>query len=156
MNMATETIKPAGAIQVELEITINAPREEVWKAFVEESNAWWHKDFYVSKRPAKFVIEPKLGGRMFEDCGDGTGFTWFTILGIEPNESLYVTGHIRPPYGGPCTTLIWFSLENKGKDKTVLKISDTTHGHVSEAMAESMDSGWKMLFNELKALAEKR
>jgi hypothetical protein len=29
------------------------------------------------------------------------------------------------------------------------------HGHVSEKMAESLDSGWKMLFGELKSYSEK-
>jgi uncharacterized protein YndB with AHSA1/START domain len=140
---------------VELEIPIDAPREKVWHALMNEPHQWWHKDFYVAKRPAKFVIEPKLGGRGYEDCGDGTGFVWFEIIGLEPNEMLYVQGQIRPPFGGPATSLIIFTLEDDGDNKTVLKVSDAVHGHVSEKMAESLDSGWKMLFGELKSYSEK-
>ncbi len=150
MTMTVADIKPVGAIQVEFEVTIDAPREETWQAFIDDAGTWWHKDFYVSKGNAKFTIEPKLGGRMFEDGGDGTGFTWFTVQGVVPNEQLYVSGYIRPPFGGPCTSLVTFTFEDAGPGKTVVKISDTTHGHVSDKTASNLEGGWRVLFTGLR------
>lgn len=93
---------------------------------------------------------------MYEDAGDGTGLIWFTILGIWPQEMLYVTGHTRPPFGGPAPALITFTLEEKSDNETIFKVSDATHGHVTEDFTSSAEGGWKALFTELKTHIEKR
>ena len=154
MNTTDSIVKPAGAILAEIELAISAPRKRVWEAFVNETNDWWHKDFYASKRPAKFVVDLKLGGHMHEDAGDGTGLIWFTILGIWPEEMLYVVGHTRPPYGGPSSGLITFELEAKSEEETVFKVSDATFGHVTADLVESAEIGWRMIFAELKKHVE--
>jgi uncharacterized protein YndB with AHSA1/START domain len=148
-------VKPGGAIQVELELRIESPLEEVWQALVHDAGSWWHKDFFVTKEPEAFVLEPRLGGKVYEDCGDGTGFVWFTVEGIQPPDYLYLVGHVRPPYGGPCTSLVEVRLSAEADSATRLMISDTVHGYVSDKMATSLDEGWKLLFGNLKAFVER-
>ena len=155
MTNTEKAVKPTGAIQVEMEITIAASKETVWKAFIDDIGIWWHKDFYASKAPSKLVIEPRLGGMMYEDTGNGAGMTWFTIVGLVPGESIYAVGYARPPHGGPSTGLVVFSLEEKGENETVFKVSDSTHGVVSEKLAEEAGGGWTKLFTELKTFVEK-
>ena len=35
------------AVVFELEIAIDAPRDHVWQALVDETNAWWLPDFHM-------------------------------------------------------------------------------------------------------------
>jgi len=68
----------------------------------------------------------------------------------------YVIGHTRPPFGGPASGLITFSLEDKGENETVFKESDATHGHVTTELKASAESEWRVLFTELKTYVEKQ
>ena len=138
--------------QVELEIPIAAPTPKVWAALTKEIDLWWRKDFYASERTKRFVLEPKLGGRMYEDAGEGAGVTWYTVMGIDPQRSLYLVGHLTSSFGGPATSILELVLEESGKT-TVLKLTDSTLGPPSDC--SSKESGWKMLFEEgLKAHVE--
>ncbi len=74
--------KPAGSIEVRIELMINAPQQRVWDALVNDARHWWPASFYTSERTKRFVLEPRLGGRMFEDFGSGEGLVWFTVNGI--------------------------------------------------------------------------
>ncbi len=155
MTNPESIIKPTGAITAEMELTINGPRKVVWDSLINDIGQWWRKDFYAFGKDAKFVIDLKLGGHMYEDAGGGAGVVWFTILGIWPEEKLYVIGHTRPPFGGPASGLITFELEAKSEMETVFKVSDTTFGCVTEDLVASSVEGWKMIFDELKKHVEK-
>jgi len=55
------------------EVRLEATPARVWKALVEETSSWWHRDFYTGRNPRAFHIEARLGGAMWEDWGDGQG-----------------------------------------------------------------------------------
>ena len=151
--MSKEVTEGTGVCRVELEIPIGAPRSHVWDCLINRPGEWWREDFLVTPG-AIFRLEPKVGGLMFEDAGDGAGFVWFTVHGIIPEQQLYLIGHIRPPYGGPCTSMLMIGLESTDGDHTVVKLSDCVVGKVDQKTADSLDEGWKLLFGGLKALAE--
>ncbi len=149
----TMTKREIVSTRVELEIPIEASRKQVWKAITEEINLWWRKDFYASSKTKQFVLEPRLGGRMYEDTGNGAGLVWYTVLGIEPLESLYFVGYLTPAFGGPATSILEVGLKDSGKH-TILKISDAILG--PEADPSEKEAGWRMLFEEgLKMYVEK-
>jgi uncharacterized protein YndB with AHSA1/START domain len=142
------------AITVELEIPIRAGRERVWNALVSDIDLWWRKDFLVTKAK-RFVLEPRLGGRMYEDAGEGTGITWYNVQGITPNESLLLAGFLYPGYGGPATTLLQLTLEESGKE-TILRIKDAIFGELSDDAESAVGGGWRALFGDgLKRFVEK-
>jgi uncharacterized protein YndB with AHSA1/START domain len=143
------------AILAEIEIIINASKAKVWKALTEDIAQWWPKEFFTSKNTIAFKVDLKLGGNMYEDFGDGAGMAWFSILGIYPEEMLYVTGHTRPPYGGPATGLITFAIEEKGENEVLFKVSDSSFGHLTENSIPSAQEGWKMIFTPMKLYCEK-
>lgn len=143
-----------GMGQVELEVRIDAPRERVWQAFVEETGRWWLKDFYAAPDAKGFILEPKLGGRMYEDWGDGGGLLWYTVIGIRPGQSLELAGHLTPAFGGPAKTYLKINFLADGQ-ATRLQISDSAFGRVSTNSLEQFRSGWEMLFGQgLKAYVE--
>jgi DNA-binding transcriptional ArsR family regulator/uncharacterized protein YndB with AHSA1/START domain len=144
--------RAAALEQVELEITIHGSIERVWKALVEETTFWWSKEFYTSQKTKSFQIEPKLGGKMYEDFGDGAGVIWYEIFAINPPHSLDLKGYLAVPYG-PAFSLLHLELKASGK-KTVLMLSDSTIGLSTDSGKTKLD-GWKLLFEEgLKTYVE--
>lgn len=144
-----------GIIRVELEIPIQATAARVWKTLTQDASRWWHKDFYTSPTAKGFVIEPRVGGRMYEDWGDGGGCLWATIIVFEPGRVLECAGDLSPTFGGPARSLVRFELVERGQSTCLLKISDAVFGRVDEGTASSLDSGWRLLFGELKKMAER-
>ena len=138
--------------RAELEIRIHAPRERVWKALVEETTFWWPKDFYTG--PAKgFHIEPRLGGRVFEDWGNDSGAIWYQVFAINPQTSLDLQGAMAVPYG-PALSLLHLELADEGR-ATVLRVSDSTLGGSGDCDGTKQE-GWRQVFDAgLRAYVEK-
>jgi DNA-binding transcriptional ArsR family regulator/uncharacterized protein YndB with AHSA1/START domain len=150
---AMET-QSAAIEQVELDITIHASPERVWTALLEETTFWWSKDFYTSPKTKGFHIEPKLGGKMYEDWGDEAGVIWYEIFALNPPHTLDLRGCLAVPYG-PAFSLLHIELKASGKD-TVLRLSDSTIGAPKDDKKAKVD-GWKQLFEDgLKSYVEKK
>ncbi len=130
------------AATYELEVLIEAPRARVWNALIEESSTWWPKDFYTSDKTRKFTIEGHLGGRFFEDFGDGQGLVWYQVVGIERQKSLLLAGHLLPPFGGPAVTSLRLTLSDI-TNGTRLQVRDDRFGLLG---GESPIEGWRHVF----------
>ncbi len=141
----TESMKTASLEQVELEIFIKAPIDKVWKSLTEETTFWWSKEFYTSEKTKGFHLEPKLGGKMFEDCGDGNGVIWYEVFAISPPKSLDLRGNLAVPYG-PAFSLLHIELEEKNAG-TIFRLSDSTIGLIKDEKQVKID-GWKQLFED--------
>ena len=141
-----------GVVDVHLEVEIAAAPARVWKALIAEPGRWWPKDFYTG--PAKgFHIEPRLGGRVFEDWGDGNGVIWYTVFGVNPGVSLDLQGCMAVPYG-PALTLLHLDLAPRGSG-TMLALSDSTIGAAGHEGTEEKTKGWQQVFGAgLKAFVE--
>ncbi|MBK7876943.1 MAG: SRPBCC domain-containing protein [Planctomycetes bacterium] len=140
---------------VELDLVVAAPRKRVWKALVDETSLWWRKDFYIGKRPKGMVFEPRVGGRMYEDWGDGAGVLWATVFGIAHETSFDLRGEISPAFGGPRTWQLHCELKDHPKG-TLVKLVDASMGKIDAEGAQAVRDGWEMLFGEggLKGFVE--
>ena len=68
-------------VKVETEIHIEAPPEQVFEALTKNLDAWWPFRF----RPeGKMVLECHVGGRCFEDWGNGMGAHHGIVVWWEP------------------------------------------------------------------------
>ena len=138
-------MKAAGSVEVKIELTIHAPQRRVWDALVNDASQWWPKSFYTSEKTKGFAMEPRLGGRMFEDFGKGEGLVWYTVNGIESPNYLSLVGYMGPPFGGPATSILRIGLTAAGADETRLEIIDSLFGQVEGCDTES---GWRPIFDE--------
>jgi hypothetical protein len=99
-------------------------------------------------------MEPRVGGRVYEDRGDGNGSLWFTVTSIDPPESLHLIGHLTPAYGGPAQSMLELKIEPRDGG-SVLRVADTLWGNLSDSTGRSIDEGWRMLFEDaLKTYVE--
>ena len=133
--------------QVELEVAITATPDRVWTALTREAGKWWPREFYVGADPKGFHIEPILGGRMYEDWGNGGGLMWAQVIGIDPPRSIDLLGHLTAAFGGPATTQFRIEIAAKGRN-SVLKVSDTIFGNLGDEKAERTREGWAFLFDQ--------
>ncbi len=102
-------------------------------------------------------LEPKIGGHLFEKTeGDGCGFVWGTIISFQPDKSLSYLANIAPPWGGPVQSMVQITLELDGDNSTVLKLTDSLIGHISEGLLDSLDEGWHQIYGDggLKSFVE--
>lgn len=141
------------AIEVTVDVTIEAPREKVWNALTDGIGRWWPKDFYVGKSPKGFVLEARPGGRLYEDWGDGGGVLWGQVVTFDPPSTLDVAGQLFPAFGGPATTLVRWALTAEG-DATRVTLVDSVFGRVNEKTAASLDEGWRVLLGALKTFVQ--
>ncbi|MHC5065748.1 MAG: helix-turn-helix domain-containing protein [Planctomycetota bacterium] len=143
-----------GTTEIVLELTIDAPLQRVWTALVEETPSWWHKDFYTRSGAESFHIEPKLGGLMFEDWGDGQGQIWGRVNGIGAPNYLQVIGDSSREWGGPNRGFMTWKLE-EGEKGTTVRFEHSLFGKTSKQTQDSLSEGWQLLFGKcLKQYAE--
>ncbi len=141
-------------IEHTFEIGIDAPPARVWKALTDQASSWWHPGFFSRKGAVTFVIEPRVGGRAYEDWGDGQGLLWYTVMGVVRNEMLLLVGDVDTRHGGPARIHTTFRLRAEGK-RTALRLEECAFGKVDEKMRKSLETGWRVLLDGcLRVFAE--
>jgi hypothetical protein len=147
--MVLPTRHPAssyGVAQVNVDVNIKASLDRVWKALIEETSAWWPREFYTSTATKGFLIEPRLGGRVYEDWGNEAGLLWFTVIGINPPNALTLLGYLTPAFGGPAMSMLELNLKSVGETVT-LHVTETVSGHAEPKMEATLRNGWIAIFD---------
>jgi DNA-binding transcriptional ArsR family regulator/uncharacterized protein YndB with AHSA1/START domain len=129
----------------QLDITIPAPREKVFDALTAGMGAWWPHRFVAD---SQVHCEPEVGGRFYEDYGNGNGALYATVTGVRRPEELMLSG----PMGmtGPVASVMVFTLEERGNE-TVVRLSHKGVGDISEETKTNYDQGWRDVFEALRA-----
>lgn len=145
----------ASVVQIELVIEMEAERGRVWRSLVNDIGAWWPGEFLCTPRSGGIRIEARPGGRVYEENAEGGGMVWYTVVSIDPGTSMYWMGVIAPPWGGPCSTVVWLRLEDSPRG-TRLTILDSLIGRVGPGQVKAMKDGWTQIFGGgLKAFVER-
>lgn len=134
-------------INIDLQIPINAKIEVVWRCLVNDINIWWSKDFYTSPKTINFILEPFVGGRMYEDYGDNNGLLWANVIVVDAPNVLELKGHLSPQFGGPAISFMKLTLSEENKI-TTLNLTETTMGMVTENTKKQLTEGWKMIYGD--------
>lgn len=138
-----------------LTLRLARPQAEVWRAFTAEVGDWWPADFYATPAPHRMILEAKVGGRLFEDNGQGNGLLWYQVIALEAPKSILLSGVLAPPFGGPATSILRISFEPDGKNATSMEMTDSVFGIVGDP--ETTMDGWRALFEGgFKAHLEKK
>jgi uncharacterized protein YndB with AHSA1/START domain len=118
-------------------ITVDAPPERAFRVFTEEIGSWWPVAKYsVGQEQAETaVLEPRLGGRIYEQWQDGTEALWGEILVWEPPWRLVYS---------------WKPNQDSAYEPTEVEVSFEQAGERTRVVVEHR--GWEVL-GELAAEA---
>jgi len=138
------TTAALSTLDIVLEVPIKAPREVVWRSLVDDIGEWWPKQFYVGTSPKRFRLEPKVGGLVWEDWGDGEGVVFGQVLTFQRNTRVQWAGDMSAEFGGPARSVTTFTLAESERG-TTLTFRDTPFGALSEMALKGLAEGWKFL-----------
>jgi hypothetical protein len=140
------TMKPAQSYAVTFEVSVRAGRERAWEGLTAEIGQWWPRHFFTHNNPAGFVLESFLGGRVYEDWGQGAGVLWGTVVVWVPNQRMTWACEMYPDWSGPGRSFVTFTLEDRGME-TVVKVEDAGICINAHQAASSLNSGWHELIS---------
>jgi uncharacterized protein YndB with AHSA1/START domain len=122
-------------LKIENEVHLKASPEEVFAAITVNLGDWWPHRF---RDGAKLVLEPQVGGRCYEDWGDGAGALYAEVTHLDPPNELCLRG----PWGldRESQVIIWWRIEPKDGGSLVRR-SFRAWGQFSDEMAEAYRKG---------------
>lgn len=131
-----------GTLSIELEVHVNAAPERVFDALTGDVSAWWGRPYVHSERARAVHVEPKVGGRCWEDWGGGEGALYATVTKVERPRLLRLDG----PFGmsGLCHSVVTYSLEAAAAG-TLVKVSHSAAGEIDEEARRDYTMGWEDL-----------
>jgi DNA-binding transcriptional ArsR family regulator/uncharacterized protein YndB with AHSA1/START domain len=129
--------------KIEMEQRFDAPIEKVFAALTTELDNWWAFRF---KNESKVIVEPWVGGRIYEDWGDGNGALYGNIVYLDPPYKVASRG----PGGinGNFSNFNWDILERDGEG-TKRKVSLRMWGEVPDEMEKMFTEGSKAIMEKL-------
>jgi uncharacterized protein YndB with AHSA1/START domain len=144
---------PLNAVSIEAEVQIDAPPERVFEGLVTDISAWWGPAHTFSDTARDVVLEPRLGGRFYEDWGEGEGVLYATVTRIRRPTELGLTG----PFGmrGAVMGRVMIVLERQDT-ATIVRLSHRVVGEVTDETRQSYSGGWRTLLGQgLKPYVER-
>ncbi|HXV90314.1 MAG TPA: SRPBCC domain-containing protein [Gemmatimonadales bacterium] len=136
-------------LDIKLQVEIAAAPAVVWRSLTAGIGEWWPKMFYVGASPKRFAIEPRVGGRVFEDWGDGEGSLFGTVTVFDEHRMLQWAGDMSADFGGPARSVTTFRLQSGADGKsTVVAFRDTPFGLLSDDAMQGLEQGWRWLLTD--------
>jgi len=152
MTPESKTLGEARVVRAELEVDIRAPRARVFEAITKGVQSWWGLPYMRDGGAAAIVMEPRLGGRPYEDWGDGQGSVWATVTSLRRDEWIELTGNVG--LFGAVHGVVQIRLADHAGG-TRVSLSHRMAGEVDERTHAGYTEGWADLIGgRLKAFVE--
>jgi uncharacterized protein YndB with AHSA1/START domain len=136
------------AFELTAQIEIDAPAEVVWRSLTEDIGSWWPHSF--SDEP-KIALEPWVGGRFWEEFGDGGGALYGLVTYLRPGAELTVSGAMG--MRGARQYVKTYTLQPAG-DGTAVRTVASVLGDISDETRAGYDAGGVEVLQRLKGFAE--
>lgn len=132
-------------VRIEAELNIERPPAEVFAALTTGLDAWWP---HRTRPDARIVYEPHVGGRVFEDWGDGGGQAYGSVVEYAPGQRhtlVFSGGFGTRMYTSKNIEVVTAAGEGTRYQKTLVLA-----GEVSPEMEDMFRSGVGGLTQKLK------
>lgn len=139
-----------------LSYAIRCSTEHAFDVWTTRLSTWWPKGHSASGNPdTRVLLEPRLGGRIFERTPDGIEIEWGEITRWSPPHALGYVWHIARDRAD--ATVVELTFVDVGDGTTRL---DVVHsgwerlGAEGQAWREANTAGWSALIPNFVAAAE--
>ena len=131
-------------LEVEQELVVAASRDKVFEALC-RMGEWWPHAF---REGAAVHLEPRVGGRFWEDWSDGDGALYATVTGIRRPDLLTCTGPMgmRVP-----VTAVWSMELSEHDGGTLVRLSHHAVGPIDDETRAAYQHGWGEVLDALRA-----
>lgn len=91
----TEGRSGTGIAPVRKTVEVAIPVEEAFRVFTEEMGEWWPVETHSVAREGgvRVVVEPREGGRVYEESRAGATAVWGTVVAWDPPARFAMTWH---------------------------------------------------------------
>lgn len=110
--------------------------------------------YLVSRNARDFTLEATLGGRLYEDWGEGQGVVWATVVGLEEGRLLELAGSMGIEGARAVHGIVHIELVASRGSKTTLSLSHHIMGEVTVDDQQDYENGWQDLLNRLRRYVE--
>jgi len=143
---------PARISESVIEISINAPKELVYRTWFDEPHNWFYESD-ATKDTTPTRCQEKMGGKFYTELPDGG----FNVIGeltmIKPNHKIRMRGDCTMPQAILMNMTI--SFEQVG-DTTKVSIDHRMSGEIPDDFPEGFVEGWDDGLQKLKELVESK
>lgn len=142
LNPVTESYKTS----LRVRSLIDAPPSAVWRAITKQPSAWWGPT-PSADTARKVVLEPRLGGLLYEEHGPGAGVLWGQVSELHPRRDLVISGPLG--IAGATAGELRLELEpmDDGEQTHVLARIGVT-GAVTEGLRAQLLHQWEVALGE--------
>jgi uncharacterized protein YndB with AHSA1/START domain len=124
----------------------------LFEALTGSLDGWWGAPYLVRANATGMVIEPELGGRMYEAWPQG-GALWGIVNEVVPHEMLEIQGPLGFSWPTRCLLRIELTGQSRG---TKLSFLLKVYGNITAEQHMEFDEAWLDLLGErLKAYVER-
>ena len=107
-----------GGFSLVHEMTIDASRDDVWRAAIDNVGLWWNSDHTISGDAARMSIDPRPQGCFCEALGEHAGVVHMNVTFIPQGVFLRLTGGLGPlGLMGVSGNMTWECFDEDDKTK---------------------------------------
>jgi uncharacterized protein YndB with AHSA1/START domain len=147
-------VRQAPATSVHKSITVDAPIDRAFHVFTQEMQTWWPPEHHLLDASlAEMVVEPHVGGDIYDLGTDGSRCRWARVLEYDP-PNLFVFSwdinlewEIETDLERTSEVAITFTAEGENRTRVELEHRNLDrHGEGWEKMRDAVGSpdGWGM------------
>jgi uncharacterized protein YciI len=149
-------------INLKKSISVEATQQRAFRVFTEGMGRWWPQDHHIGKAALeRMVVEPRTGGRWYEQLVDGSECQIGSVLAWEPYGRVVLAWQVTAEwkFDPSFVTEVEVTFTSEGPRKTLVQLEHKNierFGAAAEEMKKAFESdgGWNLtmgLFS--KALA---
>lgn len=129
---------------------------EAFRLFAHEMASWWPLESHsvYGEEATGVVIEPRIGGRVYETTDDGRTSEWGIVSAYQPGQRLAMSWHPGREPGMATQVDIHFAATAEGG--TAVELVHTgweVRGADAPKIAAGYNKGWKFVLGQYAAAA---
>jgi len=132
-------------------ITVGVAPARAFDAFAREIGRWWPLATHhlgSAKAAVDCLIEPQVGGRVFERDADGVETVWATVLAYEPPRRLAISWFVGKTPDLAQRVELNFTAEGSGTRVELTHSGWEVLGEAAQGTRDAYDKGWVAVFEQ--------